>query len=478
MPRPSFSLPKLDSLTNTTLKPKVMAAAATAIPAGLLALWLAWPQSGPLAPPAVELEQDLAGLPPAPISASAVAALEAESEAATLRRRVQVEPGDTLMSLLVDAGAPRGQAHAAITALAAAYSPRALKPGQAIDVVFAPEPETPSLTQRSASLQLEGLNLRPNVERDIRVIRQAPEGGFTAEVIERPLNRQLSARSGQIDSSLFLAGRAADVPLEVMIELIRIYSFDVDFQREIQPGDRFEMLYESYLDLAGRRAKTGNVVYAALILSGERLELFRYTPKSGNPDYFDGKGQSVRKTLMRTPIDGARISSSFGMRKHPIQGYNKMHRGVDFAAPRGTPIYAAGDGVVEAAGRNGGYGKYVRIRHNGSYKTAYAHLKGYGKGIRKGKRVRQGQIIGYVGSTGNSTGPHLHYEILKNNKHVNPIKIKLPSGEKLKGSDLAGFQESREILAQQYALAAGAQRLACGGAVQGSGAETGSASDC
>ncbi|TFG47962.1 MAG: M23 family metallopeptidase, partial [Gemmatimonadales bacterium] len=232
-------------------------------------------------------------------------------------------------------------------------------------------------------------------------------------------------------------------PNPVLIELIRIFSFDVDFQRDIQPGDRFEVLYDALLETDGSLAKTGEVLYAALTLSGQRLELYGFTPKSGFADFFDTKGQSVRKTLMRTPIDGARLSSGFGMRKHPILRYTRMHRGTDFAAPSGTPIYAAGDGTVEIAGRKGAYGKYVRLRHNSTYQTAYAHMSRFAKGTRSGARVRQGQVIGYVGTTGRSTGPHLHYEVLVNGKQVNPSKIKLASGEKLKGADLAAFEFRR-----------------------------------
>jgi murein DD-endopeptidase MepM/ murein hydrolase activator NlpD len=225
--------------------------------------------------------------------------------------------------------------------------------------------------------------------------------------------------------------------------MIRIFSFDVDFQRELQPGDSFEVLYEALFEDDGSLAKTDGVLYASLTLSGERLDMYNFTPQSGHDDFFDRKGQSVRKTLMRTPIDGARLSSRFGMRKHPVLGYTRQHKGVDFAAPRGTPIYAAGDGVIESAGRNGGYGKYLRIRHNSTYKTAYGHMTRIAKGMRRGKRVRQGQIIGYVGSTGRSTGPHLHYEVLRGGRQVNPLKIKLPSGEKLKAADLASFQRHR-----------------------------------
>ncbi len=246
-----------------------------------------------------------------------------------------------------------------------------------------------------------------------------------------------------------------------MIELMRAFSYDVDFQREIQPGDKFDLVYEAFYDNEGRMAKTGNILVASLSLSGTPLSLYSFTPSSGFTDFFDEKGQAVRKALLRTPVDGARLSSGFGVRKHPILGYNKMHKGLDFAAPSGTPIYAAGDGVIERIGRNGGYGKYIRIRHHSGYKTAYAHMKGYGKGVKKGKRVKQGQIIGYVGTTGRSTGPHLHYEVLVNNKQVNPRKIKLPAGEKLKKQDLKNFQAHRADMDQlrQDIIAGNAQMV-------------------
>ena len=185
--------------------------------------------------------------------------------------------------------------------------------------------------------------------------------------------------------------------------MIQIFSFDVDFQRDIRRGDTFGLLFDEYSDDSGRVVKSGDILLAEMVLSGKPMRLYRYKTHDGRVDYYDAKGKSVRKALLRTPIDGARISSGFGKRRHPILGYTRMHKGLDFAARRGTPIYAAGDGVIEYAGRNGGYGKYVRIRHNGTYKTAYAHMHRYGRGIRKGHRVRQGQVIGYVGSTGRST---------------------------------------------------------------------------
>jgi murein DD-endopeptidase MepM/ murein hydrolase activator NlpD len=192
-----------------------------------------------------------------------------------------------------------------------------------------------------------------------------------------------------------------------------------------------------------------------MTLSGKELAYYQYTPKSGITDYFNPQGQSVRKTLMRTPINGARLSSGFGKRKHPILGYTKMHRGTDFAAPTGTPIMAAGDGVVDFIGRNGAYGKYIRIRHNSSYKTAYAHMSGFKRGLKQGDRVKQGDTIGYVGTTGRSTGPHLHYEVLENGKQRNPMSVKLPAGEKLEGQDLKRFAASLPALQQRIAVARG-----------------------
>jgi len=219
-------------------------------------------------------------------------------------------------------------------------------------------------------------------------------------------------------------------------------------------------MFDEYRDEDGRMAKTGNISVAEMVLSGQKIRLHRYKAKDGFVDYYSATGQSVRKALLRTPIDGARISSGFGRRRHPILGYTRMHKGLDFAARRGTPIYAAGDGVVDFAGRKGGYGKYVRIRHTGTYKTAYAHMHRYGKGVRTGRRVRQGQIIGYVGSTGRSTGPHLHYEVHKNGRQVNPRSIKLPSGRKLKGRELTAFKTYRVELDRDYAALTQSQQVA------------------
>ena len=384
------------------------------------------------------------------------AGLAPDSTPSLQPKTVTVAPGDTLMALMVEAGAARSEAHEAITALRAVYSPRRLRPGQDIELTFStfvPGDDQEANAQGSAEDapqggQLMGLSLQSAVDEIVRVARAAVSDDFVAEAITRPLERQVLYGSGTIDSSLFVAARNAGIPNSAMFELIRAFSYDVDFQREIQPGDRFELMYEAFFDENGNMAKTGEILVASLSLSGTPLSLYGFTPSSGFTDFFDEKGQAVRKALLRTPIDGARLSSGFGRRKHPILGYTRMHKGLDFAAPRGTPIYAAGDGVIELAGRNGSYGKYVRIRHHSSYKTAYGHMKGFAKGITRGKRVKQGQVIGYVGTTGRSTGPHLHYEVLRDNTQVNPRNIKLPAGEKLKGKDLKSFQVHRAEIDQ------------------------------
>ncbi len=225
----------------------------------------------------------------------------------------------------------------------------------------------------------------------------------------------------------------------IINEVIRIYSFDVDFQRDIYEGDKFEILFKRNKNENGQIVKISDPEYLMLSSRGTKLIYYLYSNEEFS-EYFDENGKGMTKSLMKTPINGARLSSSYGMRKHPILGYNKMHKGVDFAAPTGTPIFAAGNGVIEFAGRNGGYGKYIRIRHDSTYKTAYAHLSSYKKGIYSGARVKQGDIIGYVGSTGRSTGPHLHYEIIVNGKQINPATLKLPSGRKLNEEQLKDFK--------------------------------------
>lgn len=370
-------------------------------------------------------------------------------------REVAVKSGDNLMGILVRAGVDRGEAHAAITALNGVYNPRRdLNVGDRLQLTLWPAGVASNgkiaETDTIAAPALDGLVLPVSYDRDVAVARR-PEGGFSASEIERPLIRTNVRTEGAIDSSLFVDGRNAGLPIGVLVELIRIYSFDVDFQREIQQKDRFEVMFSQFRDEAGKPVHNGDISYAKLTLSNTPLPLYRYKTTAGNLDWFNAKGESVRKTLMRTPIDGARLSSRFGMRKHPVLGYSRMHTGTDFAAPSGTPIYAAGSGSIAEIGTKGGYGKYVRIRHNSNYDTAYAHMRAYARGMTRGKRVKQGQVIGYVGTTGRSTGPHLHYEVLRDNRKINPLTLKLPSGEKLKGKELERFAAVRDAADRTFA---------------------------
>ena len=249
-----------------------------------------------------------------------------------------------------------------------------------------------------------------------------------------------------ITNSLYADGIINNIPNQILIKLIQLFSFDLDFQRDIQKDTKVSLSYEVISVKNKSEYSFGNIQYANIKIKKNSLEYFKFLTDDGFIDYFNRQGKNVKKSILKTPLDGARISSSFGMRKHPISGFNKMHKGVDFAAPTGTPVYAGGNGIIEVAGINGGYGKYIRIRHNNEYKTAYAHLSSYKKGISEGIRVNQGEVIGYVGSTGRSTGPHLHYEIIYQNKQINPLKLKLPSGKILIGDELLRFEKNYKMI--------------------------------
>ena len=264
------------------------------------------------------------------------------------------------------------------------------------------------------------------------------EDKFIYEIKKIPITSEKIFVSGVIETSLYKAMKDKGLSEIIINEIIRIYSFDVDFQRDIYAGDSFEIYFTREKNEKNETVSIKDPEYLMLSSRGTELPYYLYSTEEFN-EYFDENGKGMTKSLMKTPINGARLSSSYGMRKHPILGYNKMHKGLDFAAPTGTPIFAAGNGIVEYVGRNGGYGKYIRIRHDSTYKTAYAHLNSYKKGIGNGVRVKQGDIIGYVGSTGRSTGPHLHYEIIVNGQQINPATLKLPSGRKLNEQQLIDF---------------------------------------
>ena len=273
----------------------------------------------------------------------------------------------------------------------------------------------------------------------IQLIRNLDNNLFEKKTIITNLNKKIIFKEGKITQSLYKTAIDLKVQPNVIIEFARIYGFQVDFQRDIRKNDNFQIMYEVFEDDDGKIFETGNIIFADLKLSGKNNALY-YFEKKGSEGHYDENGKSVEKALMKTPINGARLSSAFGMRKHPIDGFNKMHRGTDFAAPMGTPIMASGSGLITRARWCGGGGNCIKIKHNSTYETIYAHMKNFARGIKEGIRVKQGQIIGYVGSTGKSTGPHLHYEVVVNGKKVNSQKLKLPSGKTLKGKEREIFE--------------------------------------
>lgn len=374
-------------------------------------------------------------------------AVQADATYGPLRPReeiLKISPGDTIAGALQKSGVSGAEAYRAVKSISKYYNPRLVKPGQAISIQLDPSNTGMSLT--SMSMKVDSI-------KEVVVTKDAHER-FQSELIEKQVVLKMKAAKASIDTSLYASAARAGIPASVIAEMIRLYSYEVDFQRDIRRGDTIEILYETYETEDGGFARYGNVLFANLKVDGTRIPIYRFKEKNGDTEYYREDGMNLKNTLMQTPIDGARMSSGYGMRRHPVLGYNKMHKGVDFAASRGTPIYAAGDGVIEKIGRNGGYGNYVRIRHVNSLKTAYAHMRKFAKGMKKGKRVKQGDVIGYVGTTGRSTGPHLHFEVLKNGRQVNPKSIKTDNREKLAGTRLQDFKAQMIIIKQKYATLA------------------------
>jgi murein DD-endopeptidase MepM/ murein hydrolase activator NlpD len=353
-----------------------------------------------------------------------------------------VQRGDTLMGLLQEAGVSATPAQAAIDALRSSFDPRDLKIGQEIAIGVDDD-------------GLKELRLTPDPQHDLR-LQRSDNGSYDVIAVPRDLVRVPVRVAGVISSSVFETATDAGMPQAILAALISAFSYDVDFQREIQPGDSFEVLYEQLVDASsGKLVGTGNLLYAAMRLGDHLQQLYRYTPSGGAPGFYTPTGASVKKALLRTPVDGARISSSFGMRHHPILGYTAMHKGVDFAVPKGTPIMASGDAVVASAGRNGSYGNIVVLRHAAGYSTAYAHMSRIAKGVKPGIHVHQGEVIGYVGATGRATGPHLHYEVRLNDRAINPLGVRMASTQKLEGREFARLQRQEAMIDQRLAALRG-----------------------
>jgi murein DD-endopeptidase MepM/ murein hydrolase activator NlpD len=392
-------------------------------------------------------------------------------------RTITMDRGDTLAGALEDAGISADDANAAVAALGKVYNSRSLRAGQSFELTYStaqPEPGSPSSVFMNAPggaadeddanangamepatttpvSHLISIAFSPSVEHDVTITRET-DGTFTANDAEKKLEAHIHRAGATIDSSLYLTAMKAGIPADVVVDMIHMFSYEVDFQRDIKPGDAFEVFYNYYYTPEGQPARNGNISYATMHLGGRTVTLYRYQPDPNQPaDYFDARGQSAKSMLMKTPVDGARISSGFGMRYHPVLGYTRMHKGIDFAVPVGTPVMAAGAGVVQIAGRLGGYGNYLRINHQNGYGTAYGHLSRLAPGIHGGSHVHQGQIVAYSGNTGMSTGPHLHYEILIGGNQVNPLAVKVARGRILAGHELRDFLGERIHIDAQLA---------------------------
>jgi murein DD-endopeptidase MepM/ murein hydrolase activator NlpD len=366
-------------------------------------------------------------------------------------RIVTIGKGDVLGTVMQKEGVDAAEVHNIITAMGKNFNPRNLKAGQDIHMHFEPDGAT------NSGYRLTDLKIELNPLKTLTVKREGDK--FSSNLEEKEVKEVTQARKAVIQTSLYGSAARAGIPKSVVADAIKIYSQNVDFQRDVQSGDSLEVMYRTHETDDGYVAKTGDIIFARLTLAGRDIPLYRFESEDGSVDYYGPDGKSTKKTLMKTPIDGARMSSGFGMRRHPVLGYNKMHKGIDFAAPTGTPIFAAGDGVVKKAGRNSSYGNYVQIRHRNDLDTAYAHMSRIA--VKPGARVKQGEIIGYVGTTGRSTGPHLHYEVLVAGRHVNPRGLNLPIGQALAGRDLKRFKSHIKDVESQYAaLSTGAVKLA------------------
>ncbi len=354
------------------------------------------------------------------------------------RKNLRVSKGDTLSKLLERGGVKATQAYNITVALQQLYNPKDMQIGQELSII----------TEKGTFKRLE-------IQKDLLhkiILNVMDDGRYGVVEREAPTKTVSFVKRGVIKSSLYKEALNQKMPNSLIVDMIRIYSWAVDFQRDIKSGDEFEIMYNMTLTEDNKVVSSASeITYVSLDLkNSEKITLYRYKDTQNDVGYYEETGRSVRKALMKTPINGARLSSGFGMRKHPVLGYSKMHKGIDFAASRGTPIYAAGDGRISYIGNKGGYGKYIRIHHHSGLATAYAHMSRFKKGLRKGSRVQQGKIIGYVGTTGRSTGPHLHYEILSNGRQINPRKLKIQKGKKLAGKELDIFKGVVEQTKYQF----------------------------
>ncbi len=364
---------------------------------------------------------------------------------AAQEKTIEIAQGDTLSEALEKAGINSGESQSIISEISRHYNMRGLRPGQQFNVTLEP-------AETDSGYEFAKLSFTPDPLRTIEVSRD-DAGDFHSRIDEKQIQRARESRVVEIDGSVYGSADKAELPDRITANTIRLFSYAIDFQRDIHQGDKMEVLYDSYKTDDGYLAKTGDIIFARMTLGGKPYSFYRYESSDGQVDYYTQDGRSIRKSsgLMKTPVAFGRISSGFGMRRHPVLGYSKMHKGMDFAAPTGTKVFASADGVIERAGRFSSFGNYIRIRHSSKLSTAYAHLNGYAKGIRPGVRVKQGQLIGYVGTTGRSTGPHLHYEVMVNNVQVNPASVKFAADNSLNGKELKRFKDQIRRMNQEFA---------------------------
>jgi murein DD-endopeptidase MepM/ murein hydrolase activator NlpD len=363
-------------------------------------------------------------------------------------REAEIDEGQDFSDMLGDAGASDADAASAMNALSRAYSLEKLRAGQDVTLTFSRTPQAESLT--SAVFQ-------PEDTKEITIARQA-DGSFAASTKIIPIIRERIAAQGEIRSSVYEAGDRAGVPHAIMAEMIHVYAHDVDFQRDIHPGDSFEILYDQPKTAQGKPVGEGSIIYAAMHVGGEVKPIYRVTFADKTVDYLDASGHSTRRAILRTPVAAAHITSGFGMRIHPLLGYSKMHKGVDFGAPIGTPIFAAGSGVVEEIGFKNGFGRYIKIRHTSNLETAYGHMSRFNPHLYRGAHVEQGEVIAYVGMSGRATGPHLHFEVHVNGVQVNPLSVKMPAGRVLEGAQLAEFKNGQARIHSEFSTLIGQKK--------------------
>ncbi len=359
----------------------------------------------------------------------------------TVIREAEVDEGQDFSDMLSDAGVGDTEASAAMNALSRVYALGKLRAGQNVTLTFSRTPQAETFTNAV---------FQPEDTKEITIARQA-DGSFAANTKMIPIIRERVAARGDIRSSVFEAGERAGVPHAIMAAMIRVYAHDIDFQRDIHPGDSFEILYDQPKTVQGKPVGEGSIIYAAMHIDGEVKPIYRVTFADKTVDYFDAAGHSARRALLRTPVAAAHITSGFGMRMHPLLGYSKMHKGVDFGAPTGTPIFAAGSGIIEEIGMKSGFGRYISIRHAGGLETAYGHMSRFNPHLYPGAHVNQGEVIAYVGMSGRSTGPHLHFEVHMSGNQVNPLSVKMPVGRVLEGAQLAQFKSGQAHIHDEYA---------------------------